>query len=140
VIEFFSEGVDFDREDKIKLEKWISNKVLSLGYELNWMNYIFTNDKLLLEINKKFLNHNYYTDIITFSYREDKSIEADIYISVDRVRDNAKDLAQKFDKELLRVIFHGLLHIVGFDDKSEKEKLVMREEEEKYIDEYENAG
>ena len=93
----------------------------------------FTSDKELLKINKDSLNHNFYTDIITFDYCTEKTLEGDIYISTDRVKDNAKQLGERNLDELLRVIFHGILHLVGYKDKTKKEATEMRMLENKYI-------
>ncbi len=102
-------------------------------YQLNQIDYIFVNDEDLLQINKDVLKHDYYTDIISFDYTEDKKIEGEIYISIDRVKDNAKKYDQEFHVELLRVIFHGVLHYVGYKDKTKNEADKMREQENKYI-------
>ena len=93
------------------------------------INYIFLDDNKILEINKKFLNHNYYTDIISFDNSDDKFISGDIYISIDRVKENALEQKTSFNEELPRVIIHGVLHLLGFKDKSPKEKKEMREKE-----------
>ena len=97
------------------------------------MNYIFCSDKRILEINRQFLNHDYYTDIITFDLSESAQITAEIYISLDRVRDNAKTQATTLQSELHRVIFHGALHLCGYGDKTKAEIKVMRGKEEEWI-------
>lgn len=98
------------------------------------LTYIFCSDEYLLEINHQYLNHNYYTDIITFDLSEDKTqVTGEIYISIDRVKDNARDFKTTFQKELLRVIFHGALHLCGYKDKSNKEQTLMRKAEDKYL-------
>ncbi len=103
------------------------------GYEINQIDYVFVDDQKLLEINNKVLQHDYYTDIISFDYTEGKSIEGEIYISVDRVIDNAKKYKSEFHVELMRVIFHGVLHYVGYKDKTKKDATEMREKEEFYL-------
>lgn len=104
---------------------------------LTSLNYIFCSDEYLLEINNQFLQHNYYTDIITFSLNEPKQpVEGEIYISLDRVKDNANTNQQPYNIELLRVIFHGCLHLCGYGDKEEEEILVMRQKEDYYINQY----
>ncbi|MFM6983511.1 MAG: rRNA maturation RNase YbeY [Chitinophagaceae bacterium] len=103
------------------------------GYKINQIDYVFVDDEKLLEINKAVLKHDYYTDIISFDYTEGKNIEGEIYISIDRVKDNATKYKTEFHVELLRVIFHGVLHYVGYKDKSKKAALVMREQEETYL-------
>jgi rRNA maturation RNase YbeY len=104
------------------------------GYDINRVDYVFCDDEYLLEINKQSLNHDYYTDIITFDYNEGYSIESEIYISLDRVKENAKTFDQTFHEELSRVILHGALHLVGFKDKTKKEKEKMRAMEAKYLE------
>jgi rRNA maturation RNase YbeY len=105
--------------------------------KLEQLRYIFCSDEYLLQINKEHLNHNYYTDIITFDLSETSSATiGEIYISVDRVRDNAQNYDVSFKHELLRVIFHGALHLCGYKDKSSKEEQLMRKAEDKYLKYY----
>jgi rRNA maturation RNase YbeY len=105
--------------------------------KLEQLQYIFCSDDYLLEINKQHLKHNYYTDIITFDLSEKpNSVIGEIYISVDRVRDNAQNYEVSFKQELLRVIFHGALHLCGLKDKSEKDQFLMRKAEDKYLHYY----
>lgn len=94
---------------------------------------IFCSDEYLLKINEQYLGHNYYTDIVTFDYVENSVISGDLFISIDRVRDNAKELNIAFKEELNRVIIHGVLHLTGYKDKTEAEKTVMREKENFYL-------
>jgi probable rRNA maturation factor len=96
--------------------------------------YIFCSDNMLLQLNKDFLDHDYYTDIITFRLSElDEPIEAEIYISIDRVKDNAKTLGLSYKNEMLRVLFHGALHLCGYKDKTKSEILEMRSKEDRYL-------
>ena len=105
--------------------------------KLEQLRYIFCSDEYLLQINKEHLNHNYYTDIITFDLSETPdTTTGEIYISVDRVRDNAQNYEVTFKHELLRVIFHGALHLCGYKDKSTKEEQLMRKAEDKYLKHY----
>ena len=105
--------------------------------KLEQLRYIFCSDEYLLQINKEHLNHNYYTDIITFDLSETpNATSGEIYISVDRVRDNAQNYEVSFKHELLRVIFHGALHLCGYKDKSTKEEQLMRKAEDKYLKYY----
>ena len=97
------------------------------------INYIFCTDKRLLEINRQFLKHDYFTDIITFDLSTTDRTEAEVYISVDRVRENAKDLDSTFKAEILRVIFHGALHLCGYDDKATSAAKKMRKREDYYL-------
>jgi rRNA maturation RNase YbeY len=104
--------------------------------ELFSLDYIFCSDKDLLKINLEFLKHDYLTDIITFDLSESREITAEIYISIDRVKENARDLSLPFQEELHRVIFHGALHLCGYRDKSKKEQLLMRKKENRYLKDY----
>ena len=105
------------------------------GRKLTSLHYVFCSDEYLLQINKDFLQHDYYTDIITFEMADSPraGVEGEIYISVDRVRENARDLGVRFYEELLRVIFHGALHLCGYKDKTEKDAKRMRGMEDKYL-------
>ncbi|WP_420317220.1 rRNA maturation RNase YbeY [Ekhidna sp.] len=130
-IHYFSEGIEFSLENTDEKSKWISSVIADHHYDLEELNYIFCSDEYLLSINKQHLDHDYYTDIITFdNSEEDRKIESDIFISIDRVRDNAENEGHPFDKELCRVMIHGVLHLLGFDDKSPEEKELMREKED----------
>jgi rRNA maturation RNase YbeY len=105
--------------------------------QLEQLQYIFCSDEYLLEINKQHLNHNYYTDIITFDLSETpEAVTGEIYISIDRVKDNAQTYKVPVKHELLRVIFHGALHLCGYKDKTEKDQAVMRKAEDKYLQYY----
>lgn len=95
---------------------------------------IFCSDDYLLKINEQYLNHNYYTDIVTFDYVENSVISGDLFISVDRVEENAGEMGVSFDEELYRVVFHGILHLCGYKDKTNAEKKVMREKEDFYLE------
>lgn len=107
------------------------------GKPLEELNYVFCSDRELLRINKDFLHHNYYTDIITFDLSESKkAIRGEIYISAERVRDNAQQLGVSFNCELHRVIFHGVLHLCGYGDKSEELSRIMRKREDFYLNQY----
>lgn len=131
-IHFFTEDIEFNLEHPIKIKGWIKQVVLDYHQNIGEINYIFCSDEYLLQINQDFLEHDYYTDIITFDNREeeDEEILADIFISIDRVRDNAAKLEQDFDTELHRVMIHGVHHLLGQGDKTEAEKTQMREREE----------
>jgi probable rRNA maturation factor len=134
MVSFFSEDIDFKVVNPLKTKKWIKNTSFSEGYEVSQLNYIFCSDEYLLEINKQYLDHDYFTDIITFdNSEEDKQLEGDIYVSVDRVRDNAKTFHTDFDSEMRRVLIHGLLHLVGYEDSSEALKTAMRAKEDEYL-------
>ena len=133
-IRFFTEDIKFELKKKSELKKWIDSVVTENNKETESINYIFTSDLYLLEINQKYLNHNTLTDIITFNNSSSKNnIEADIFISIERVMDNARALKTQFTEELHRVMIHGVLHLIGFDDKTEQEKSEMRKKENHYL-------
>ncbi len=131
-IHFFSEDIQFELTDQPRFIEWIQEVVESFKQSILDVNYIYCSDKYLLDINKEYLDHDYFTDIITFDNREDKTqpLEADIFISIDRVRENADLLNQSFTIELARVMIHGIHHLLGQGDKTEAEKAEMRKREE----------
>ena len=129
MIEFHSE-VDFDISDKTKYSDWVSRVLISEDMLIGAVTYIFCTDDYLLCINRKHLNHDSLTDIITFGYGQGQEVSGDIFISLDRVRENAETYGESFMDELHRVMAHGLLHLCGYDDKSDEEKDVMRSKEE----------
>ena len=134
-IHFHSEDIDFTPKQKTKLRHWIKSIIEINNYQLHCLNYIFTSDAYLLKINNEYLHHNTFTDIITFDLSStEKLIEADIFVSVERVKANATDLKISFLDELHRVMIHGILHLFGFGDKSESEKREMRKKENHYLD------
>lgn len=119
--------------NKTGLKSFIPSIFKKEGKKLESINYVFCSDDYLLQINKDFLQHDYYTDIITFDLSEGEAITSEVYISVDRIKDNSLQLSTTFEQEALRVIFHGALHLCGYKDKSKKEIELMRFMEEKYI-------
>lgn len=128
-IQFFSEEIPFqiDKEDSVK--DWILLFVKSVGAHIEQLNYIFMSDEALLKMNQSYLSHDYYTDILTFPMREDPELlEADIYISVDRVKDNAASMGNEFRDELHRVMIHGVLHLLGQDDHGENAEMMRKRE------------
>ncbi len=131
---FHSEDRIFRFEQKNKLKDFINNLFQLEKTQLRRLDYIFCSDEYLLQLNRSALNHDYYTDILTFPLHEEKQpVEAEIYISLDRVRENASLHREKFKTELLRVIFHGALHLCGFDDHLENDIREMRTKENQYI-------
>lgn len=118
---------------KTVLREWIHLCIQKEKFETGFISFNFTSDKYLLGINKQYLKHNYFTDIITFDLSEDKTISGDIYISLDRVKDNARTLGEMFHVELYRVIIHGVLHLCGYGDKSKEEAKTMRKKENYYL-------
>ncbi|NLA25168.1 MAG: rRNA maturation RNase YbeY [Bacteroidales bacterium] len=129
-IHFFSEQVDMPVFNKKNVRAWISNVIKQHEKEVGEINFIFTSDKFLLEINQKYLNHDTYTDIISFDYTAENTIHGDIYISVERVAENAKNLGTE-STELFRVIIHGILHLLGYSDDTpeSKQKMTAKEDE-----------
>lgn len=102
--------------------------------------FVFCSDEYLLEMNKKYLEHDYFTDVITFDYVEDEVISGDVFISIDRIRDNAGKFGVSFLEELYRVVFHGVLHLIGYNDKLDEEIVLMREKENYYLKEVDFGG
>ncbi|GAB5525838.1 MAG: rRNA maturation RNase YbeY [Roseivirga sp.] len=131
-IHFFYEDTSFLLEHKSVTHGWVESIITSHEHELAAINFIFCSDDYLLEINRSYLDHDYYTDIITFDNRESESddLESDIFISIDRIKDNAQSMNISFDRELHRVIIHGILHLLGWNDKTDEQKQTMREKEE----------
>ena len=128
----FLEPVDL--RERIRLKRFLASLFKKEGKQLAELQYIFCSDDYLLEINRQYLNHDFYTDIITFDLSEKgQSINAEIYISVDRVRENAREFGSFLKQELHRVIFHGALHLCGYKDKTAPQEKEMRRMEEKYL-------
>lgn len=125
----FNYEIEFQLENEDKTSTWIQECVEKEGFELGEINYIFCDDDYLHKINVEFLQHDTLTDIISFDYTLGKLVGGDIFISIDRVKDNAKEFNTSFKNELHRVIIHGVLHYMKYKDKTEKEKQVMREKE-----------
>lgn len=132
-IEIFYQDIKPINITKPHITKNIKYLVKNENRKLGIVSLIFCSDNYLLDINKNYLNHNYYTDIITFNYVEDKVISGDLFISIDRVKENAIEFDTIFENELYRVIFHGILHLIGYNDKTREEKRVMREKEDLYL-------
>lgn len=133
---FFFERKDFILENRLKLKAFIESLFKKEKKKLILINYIFCSEKKLLEINRRFLGHDFYTDIITFDLSESANIEAEVYISINRVKENAKFLGIEFNHELHRVIFHGALHLCNYNDKKERDKEKMRKAENFYLKKY----
>lgn len=132
MISFFSENITYKLKDKRKIQKWIKLVIEGEKKKAGDINYIFCDDAYLTEMNIKYLNHDTLTDIITFNYNEESenSINGDIYISIDRVKENSVEYNVPFNTELDRVIIHGVLHLLGFKDKTKADKKTMREKED----------
>ena len=115
------------------LKQWITNVASEEQKRVGELSFIFCSDDYLLDINRRFLNHDYYTDVITFDYSENNRIGGDIFISIDTVRVNAEEYRQTFESELFRVMVHGVLHLCEYGDHSDEEKRLMREKEDYYL-------
>tara|TARA_R110002049_G_scaffold216691_1_gene388142 strand:- start:289 stop:726 length:438 start_codon:yes stop_codon:yes gene_type:complete len=127
----------FEEIDKIKLssylKSWLTDSASKESKQIGAINFIFCNDSYLLKVNQDYLNHDTFTDIITFDYCEGDVLNSDIFISLERVAENANDLSIKFIDELERVCIHGILHLCGYPDKKEEEALIMRQKEDFYL-------
>ena len=132
-IYFHSEDLDFELQNTQDIVTWINDTAKAENYVVETINYIFCSDMYLLGVNRQYLNHDYYTDIITFDYNEDNRIVGDLFISIDRVKDYAQNNQINFKDELNRVMIHGVLHLCGYPDKSEEEAKLMRSKEEFYL-------
>ena len=132
MIEYHYEN-DFKLVDSDKIRIWIEDVIKKEKKTVGDITYIFCDDDYLLERNKEFLDHNTLTDIITFNYCIDDNISSDIMISIDRVKENSTTFENSFNEELKRIMIHGILHLIGYNDKSDKEKELMREKENFYL-------
>ena len=129
----FNYETDFTLDNSSKISEWILNTISLEKFTLGELNYIFCDDIYLLDINKKYLNHDTFTDIISFDYTLGKQINGDIYISIDRIKENSKFYNTSFNNELLRVMIHGVLHYLGYKDKTDADKKIMRSKEDYYL-------
>ena len=132
MIQFFFENIDkitIDSTLAVRLE----DIILTEGKKPGDINYIFCDDEYLLQVNKEYLQHDYYTDIITFDYVKGKTISGDIFVSLPRIFDNAETLSKDFDSEFFRVLAHGNLHLCGYKDKTDEEISEMRNKEDYYL-------
>ena len=126
----FNYEMEFELQNEAQYTDWISRVIASENKKEGDINYIFCDDDFILDINQKYLEHDYYTDIISFDYSVGNELHGDIFVSVDRVRENAEDFNVSFDDELRRVIIHGVLHYCGYKDKSEEDERMMRVKED----------
>jgi probable rRNA maturation factor len=131
-IEFHAEGA-FILENQAKFSAWFEATAKEEGKHIGSLNYIFCDDEYLIKINVEFLNHDTYTDIITFDYSVGDELIGDLYISTERVSENAKEFKESLEDELNRVLIHGLLHLCGYKDKTEEEAKLMRTKENYYL-------
>lgn len=138
-INFFTEDTSFGLEREEERAAWIEAVIKKEGFSIGELNYIFCSDEYLLKINQEYLDHDTYTDIVTFDNSEgEEIIEGDIFISVDRVKENAEGLGNSFEEELNRVMIHGVLHLLGQGDKTEEEAQQMRNKEDSCLNLWKN--
>lgn len=128
-----NEGVTLPLFKKRECSKWIKDTVIEESFTVGQLSFIFCSDEYLLNINREYLKHDYFTDVITFNYVVNKIINGDIFISIDRVKENALANNQNFIIELKRVMIHGVLHLIGYNDKTAKEKVIMTQKEDYYL-------
>lgn len=131
MIHFFYENINENIDENLK--NWIENIIISEEKKLGEINYIFCDDEYLLKINQDFLDHDYYTDIITFDQVRGKTISGEIFVSLQRIKDNASLISKNYEEEKKRVIAHGILHLCGYKDKTEEEQKTMRAKEDFYL-------
>ena len=135
MISFLTENIKMPKLDRKAVRAWITEVAASYeGRKVGDLNYIFCNDDRILEVNKKFLGHDYYTDIITFDYSEPGRVSGDMFISLDTVLSNSSKFHTSYEQELMRVIIHGVLHLCGINDKGPGERAVMEAAEERALD------
>jgi rRNA maturation RNase YbeY len=134
MIQFFYENIS--ESVNTDYTKWLEEIILSEEKKLGEINYIFCDDEYLLKVNQDYLQHDYYTDIITFDYVKGKTISGEIFVSLQRISDNASTLSKDYEEELRRVLAHGVLHLSGYKDKTEEEEQLMRSKEDFYLAKY----
>lgn len=133
MIRFGSDSIEMPVLDERKVTRWIRAVAAEYGFAVGDINYIFCSDERELAVNREFLGHDYYTDVITFDYSTAGTLNGDIFISLDTVRSNAEMVGVAYEQELLRIIIHGVLHLTGQGDKTPETKVVMTEKEEKAL-------
>ncbi len=133
-IHFFSEDIKYTLKDKLALKRWIKDTIVTEGYILDELSFIFCSDEYLLRINQEYLDHDTYTDVITFDNSESpKTITGDIFISIERIKENASNYKLHVANELHRVMIHGTLHLLGYKDKGKTAKIMMTAKEDEYL-------
>ena len=141
MIQFYNQISESQQECPEQTAPWLSEVIKNEGFKEGEINYIFVDDDTLLEKNKEYLNHDTYTDIITFDTSDEPGeISGDIYISTDRVIENSREYGVPYPEEMHRVLVHGILHLCGYDDKTEEEKKKMREKEDYYLSQLDFSG
>lgn len=134
VINFFNEGIEMPQLNEPNIRNWVKQVAEAHGKSVGEISYIFCDDKKILEVNREFLQHDYYTDIITFDYTDGDRISGDLFISLDTIRSNADLFSQPYERELHRVIIHGILHLCGINDKGPGEREIMEAEENRALE------
>ena len=134
MIYYNSEGTSIPKFQKRKITQWIKSVAEKHGYKVGDISYIFCSDEVILRVNKEYLQHDYYTDIITFDYTEKDKISGDLFISLDTVKTNAEKFGTEYEEELHRVIIHGILHLCGIDDKGPGEREIMEKNENEALE------
>lgn len=129
MITYYAEDIKMPKIKKREISAWVKAVAAHHGYKVGEISYIFCSDDHILEVNKQYLQHDYYTDIITFDYTEENKISGDLFISLDTVATNAEKFGATYDTELLRVIIHGILHLCGINDKGPGEREIMEQNE-----------
>ena len=130
MVKFIAEDIEMPALDERKVSRWIRAVAADYGFSVGQIHYIFCSDERELEVNRQFLGHDYYTDVITFDYTSGQTLNGDIFISLDTVRSNAEMVGATFEQELHRIIIHGVLHLTGQGDKTPETKVQMTEKEE----------
>lgn len=130
MVKFIAEDIEMPALDERKVSRWIRAVAADYGFSVGQIHYIFCSDERELEVNRQFLGHDYYTDVITFDYTSGQTLNGDIFISLDTVRSNAETVGASFEHELHRIIIHGVLHLTGQGDKTPETKVQMTEKEE----------
>ena len=138
MITYSSENIKMPSFKKREVTKWIRNVANSYGKKVGEIGYLFCDDEKILEVNREYLQHDYYTDIITFDYDDGNTINGDLVISLDTVRTNAEQFGKAYEEELLRVIIHGILHLCGINDKGPGEREIMEAAENKALEMFQN--
>ena len=140
-ISFFTESVTYNLPQKLKIKKWLKTSIEKEGFKLGELNFIFCSDEYLLGINQQYLNHDTYTDIITFdNSEEEKLIVSDIFISIERVKENAITFKTDAFDEVCRIMMHGTLHLLGYKDKGKAAKALMTQKEDEHLSYRAEAG
>ncbi len=129
-IQFINQDIAFKLKQKRRIKRWLADLIISNQKTVGEISIVFSSNEYVLDINKQFLSHDFYTDIITFNYNEEGKISGDLIISIEMVRENAIKYGDSFERELQRVMAHGILHLIGLNDKTKKDEKAMRKAEE----------